>query len=362
MTTDLETALSLAGQGGLATDFIRIGPEAAAQLCRDLYGIEGAFRRLDPEKDDTYLVSAPSGQRFILKIANAEEAEAELDLQLAALCHLADAGFPIPVPRVVAARGGARVSRDPATGRMVRMLSYVEGTPLDAFDLGPWEIWQVGRALGQLRQALRTFRHPAQGRALCWDVQHILTLRPILSQIALTPDHAALAEKAFGRIAALAPRIRALPRQVLHNDLGRSNIVGDPAAPDFVTGIIDFGDVVDTAVAIDVATAVMNQIARSFDPEDDIFVPARPLVAGYLAHAPLTAEERAMIPHLVMARVLVRAVMTEWRAALMPSNRAYILRNTGPSWAQLDWFLSRSPEAVETLLAGPLPEIARRSA
>ena len=45
----------------------------------------------------------------------------------------------------------------------------------------------------------------------------------------------------------------------VHNDFSKSNIVVDHHSADFVTGIIDFGDAVKAAIAIDVATALLNQ-------------------------------------------------------------------------------------------------------
>ena len=41
----LTRALELAGQGGLATDFTRLTAEEAADICRDLYGMEGTLDR-----------------------------------------------------------------------------------------------------------------------------------------------------------------------------------------------------------------------------------------------------------------------------------------------------------------------------
>lgn len=349
MTNDLERALALVGQGGLATRFEPLTVPEAAALCAEIYGIEGALKRLDTEKDDTFLITTGTG-RFILKIANPDEAEAELDLQIAALCHLEQKGFALPAPRVVPTHSGQRLTRHPRTGRMLRLLSFVEGTPLDHLSFGDPERYQIGRALAQLRLGLADFTHPAQRRQLVWDVQHLLALRPLLDQIDLAPDQITLTARAFERFAAIAPRIPALPRQVVHNDFYSSNIVGDPAAPTFVTGVIDFGDIVETAVAIDLSTAVVGQVARDFAPDEDIFAPARPVVAGYRDHAPLSHEELAMIPHLVMGRFVARAVVAHWRAALMPVNAPYILRNTHPVWAQIRWFLARDPQEIERLL------------
>lgn len=65
-------------------------------------------------------------------------------------------------------------------------------------------------------------------------------------------------------------------QQVLHNDFNTSNIVIDAHRPQCVGAIIDFGDTVKTAIAIDVSTAMMNQLLAVDPGQDlDIFAPPR---------------------------------------------------------------------------------------
>ena len=143
----------------------------------------------------------------------------------------------------------------------------------------------------------------------------------------------------------------ALRRQVLHNDFNKSNLLADPARPDVITGIIDFGDATRTAIAIDVATALLNQLPRDGVLTGDIFADGRDLLDGYRSRADLTPGELRLIPQLVMARVVARALISTHRAAQFPANAAYLLRNTEPGWAQLDWFLEHSvPEVTEWLV------------
>ena len=103
-----------------------------------------------------------------------------------------------------------------------------------------------------------------------------------------------------------------LRTQVLHNDFSLSNLVVDRREPAFVTGVIDFGDAVRTAVAVDVSTALLNQLPRDAAerPPDDLLAAGRDVLRGYLRFADLTEPELALIPHLVMARVVARALIT----------------------------------------------------
>ena len=120
-----------------------------------------------------------------------------------------------------------------------------------------------------------------------------------------------------------------------------------------ITGIIDFGDATRTAVAIDVATALLNQLPRDAEPvlRGDIFAAARDVLDGYRSRAELTPAELRLIPHLVMARVVARALISTHRAAQFPANAPYLLRNPEPGWAQRDWFLDHSEAEVSECLA-----------
>jgi Ser/Thr protein kinase RdoA (MazF antagonist) len=155
-------------------------------------------------------------------------------------------------------------------------------------------------------------------------------------------------EQGLGRFAAIQPAVQSLRRQVLHNDFSRSNLIVDRADPDRIVGVIDFGDAVRTAIAIDVSTALLNQLPRDMDGdlESDAFADGRDLLAGYLELADLTPEELGLLPHLVMGRVIARAIITHRRTALIPDNARYIMRNTEQGWAQLEWFLARSTDEV----------------
>lgn len=199
--------------------------------------------------------------------------------------------------------------------------------------------------LGRLRHAMVAFEHPGARRVLAWDVRHLLALAPGVAEI---PDaaHRTGLHRGLARFARLEPAVRRLRRQVLHNDFSKSNVIVDRRNRDRLTGVIDFGDAVHTAIAIDVATALLNQLPRDVGGERDIFADGRDVLTGYLEIAELDDEELALLPHLVMARVIARAIITHRRARLFPDNAAYIMRNTAPGWAQLAWFLARSPAEV----------------
>jgi hydroxylysine kinase len=201
--------------------------------------------------------------------------------------------------------------------------------------------------LARLRYATEGFSHSAEDRIYAWDMQHLLTLEHLLEDVDDLEKRTAL-RSGLERFREVEPRLRKCRKQVLHNDFSKSNIVVDHDDPKFVKGIIDFGDSVKTAIAVDVSTALLNQLPET--PNEDLFYRARDIMRGYMSIAELTDEELELIPHLVMARVVARALLTIWRTRLFPENERYIMRNTEQGWHQLDWFLARKPGQVSEIL------------
>lgn len=347
---------SIADAGGLAGQYTPMPEAEARAVLGSLYGLDGTLHRFATEKDDTFRVTTAAGDRVILKIANPDETRSELDFLNAVMAQVASADPGLPVPRVIATANGTElpVITD-ASGqvRFVRLLTYLAGTPLADTTATAEGREKIGAVLARLRLAMAGFDHPAAGRVLAWDVQHLASLEGLLAHVTDADQRLALTA-GLRRFDEIAPRLKACRRQVLHNDFSQSNIVVDRDDPAFVTGIIDFGDTVTTAIAIDVSTALLNQLPRQplADPESsDLFAAGRDILRGYLPLADLTEEELRLIPHLVMARVVARALLTIWRAGLFPDNQTYILRNTEQGWHQLDWFLSRSMAQVSDALS-----------
>lgn len=345
---------ALTRAGGLVSSFISASSAEACELLGSLYGLGGRVTRYATEKDDTFKVDADDGRKFILKIANPDEDLSELDFELSYLRHLQTAAPSLPVPRVFADRAGQWLTPyQDAAGqkRHVRLLSYLEGTLLDHTNSSAVEREQVGRVLGRLRHASATFSHPADGRVLAWDVQHLRRVEHLLGEVDDIERRFKLNE-CLQRFLAIEPEIRTLRSQVLHNDFNPSNILVAHESPGFVVGIIDFGDAVRTAVAIDVATALHNQLPKAaFRLNADIFRDGRDLLRGYLQVAELDDKELRLIPLLVMGRIVLRALLTLWRARLFPENSAYILRHTEPGWRHLEWFLRRgNAEIMQSLM------------
>jgi hydroxylysine kinase len=331
-----------------------VGTAEAEDIARRLYGLSGAATRFETEKDDTFRLDCANRGRYVLKIAHPSERMEELDFQVALLRHIEQRDPSLPVPRAYRDVHGADlplITTKAGERRVVRLISFLSGTPLDRTTSTRPQRERIGEVLARLRHSMADFAHPADGRTLAWDVTNLLDLSDLLDFI---PEGSkrTWTVHALEQFAGIKPRLDLCRRQVLHNDFNTSNLVVDHADPQFLTGVIDFGDAVRTAIAVDVSTALMNQMPKTIEPEGgkDLFDRPRDVLRGYLRHAELTEEELRLIPFLALGRLAVRALLTCWRARLFPENSRYILRNTEAGWAHLEWFNSMSTAQIADLL------------
>ena len=300
--------------------------ERAAQLVREGYGfVPDAMTRLTGERDENFRLTGPAGAEYVLKIANPAENPAETDFQTAALLHLEKADPTLPVPRVIRTTRGEPYVRFEVgnTARTARLLTYLEGRLLGSSTRSAGQRGACGRIGGELALALRGFEHPAQHRAIVWDVRHTGHMRALLTDM---PDFP-LRREAQELIEHLIPRIESeLPRlrhQILHNDLNPLNILVDPAEETRVMGVIDFGDMTHAAVIADVAVAAAELIPPDCTDASAAREAVREVAIAYDDRVPLYPGELSMLGVLASARLLMTVVIHEWHVHHNPASSHY---------------------------------------
>ncbi|BBE71625.1 phosphotransferase [Oharaeibacter diazotrophicus] len=326
-----------------------VGVDEAAAVAARLYGVSGRLTPLTSERDRNFLLAADDGRRLVLKFANPAEPAAAGELQTAVLAHVAARDPGLPVPRIVPTRDGApdAVLRL-AEGRdsRVRLLTYLDGTPLHLVPAGPGRIGAVAGCLARLAAALDGLVHPGAERRLVWDVagaDRLVGLLPAIDDPELRSLAAAVLDRFAAEVAPVLPRLR---RQVVHNDFNPHNLLVDPAAPDRVAGVIDFGDAVATALVADVAVAASYHVGDA-DPVERIAA----FAAAYHRVRPLAADELAVLADLVAARLVTTVAVTAVRAAREPGNATYILRNVPAARAGLTRLAAADRAAARARIA-----------
>jgi hydroxylysine kinase len=341
-------------------DVARLTPSAAvtaaqaAEAILTCFGLTGQLDRLPGEADDNFALRAGAGRRYVVKFAHLRADPEVVSVQVRVLQHLESVAASLPVPRVVPATDGqpwAVVPAGPLRGRVVHVLSYLDGQLLRSVAASPALRRRLGETLARLGQALHTFDDPLVRRPLLWDLSQLPQLRPLMAERPQTADTARLDAQLSRFTAEVAPRLAAQRTQLVHNDFSPDNVLISPDAR-HLAGIIDFGDVTVTALVNDVAIAAAYQLSG-----DDLIGPALDLISGYHATTALTEDELSLLAELIGARILARIVISEWRATRFPENRTYILRNTPRAWEHLGRLQSiGADEITERIHRACLPE------
>lgn len=322
---------------------------AIQSLVFELYGIEGSVQPLASERDQNCCIEQADGTRYVLKISNPSESLSIVDFQIAALNHVAEAAPDLLVPRVVRTRKGQNrdnVIINDGVNTSVRMLTWLDGMQVKDTVRTPEQRRAMGTCLARLDLALQGFTHPAASHDLLWNVSAAHRLMDKLEDL-VDPVRRKLAEKFMTRFTThVLPRLPTLRAQVIHNDFHLYNVMVAPEAQDRITGIIDFGDMLYAPLVGEVATAAAFQMTVSPDP----FAGAAQFVGAYHKTLPLSDTEQELVTDLMATRHLITVLITEWRAARYPHNRAYIMRHNPAAWEALSLMADLSRDTARDQL------------
>jgi Ser/Thr protein kinase RdoA (MazF antagonist) len=354
VTTDSDFLTRVAQETGLDARAGNLPAGFVSELLGAHYGLAGELTRIPSEKDDTFRLATGDAQ-YLVKIASAAEDAKVVNFQSSVMVHLERHAASIPAQSVIRGVRGQVESTivDPdGDPRVLRVLSYLDGRLLDETVTTPEQFRRVGTALARLDDALRDFRHPKDSRLLIWDLKVFPELRPLIGYVTDREDRR-LAESVFDRFQAqVVPVLDDLETQTIHGDFSPFNVLVDPSRPEFVSGVIDFGDVVRSPILFELSVPAANQIG--VDPQRP-WDTALEIVRGYRANRHLTQDEVALLAVTAPARLLSRALIFRWRATVHPDSRDYGLSHSTKDWGRLRATLAADETSVRAMLAGTDP-------
>lgn len=312
----------------------RLSPAEAACLLEEQFDLAGDLTSLPSERDQNFLVQTPVGSKFVLKIAKSDERREVLELQNAAIAYLRRDIPDLDWPALLGTVRGAQIAETRDEGErthFARLFSWVEGIPFahaaphDSKLLG-----SLGRTLARIDRSLERFTHPAMHRALHWDLKR--ADQAFRHAELLSAGQRALVEDHIGAWRAISwPLLR---HGVIHGDANDYNVLvraGEIAA------LLDFGDMVHSAVVCDLAIGVAYAMLGKRDP----LSAAGEVIGHYHRVLPLTAAEADAVFPLACAR-LAMSVCYSTRNALDKSQDPYQQISAAPAW-QLLADLARLP-------------------
>lgn len=338
-------AQQLFKESGLASSHEPIETNIVDALLTRHYGFGGHLERLATEKDDTFRLRTGTADHLV-KVSPPDEAVAVVALQTAAMRHLESEAPHLPIQRVTeTTEGNDNVPIETKDGgvRVLRVFEFAEGAVLAWTNPDHHQLAKAGQMLGRVDLALQSFRHPADERRLVWDLRHFDQLRELIEY---TPSatHRRLAQEVFRLFhTAIVPKLGDLETQVIHGDYSPYNVLVDPRTDNFVTGVIDFGDSMRSALIFDPAVSLANLLGRTpRDPWRD----ACSFVAGYERARPIKDTELPLLPVAALARLTLRALVTHWRAERVPERRDYLLEHAGDDWVSVERAMAVAMEEV----------------
>ncbi|WDU62010.1 aminotransferase [Pseudomonas poae] len=309
----------------------QVGPDQAAQLLEQHYGLTGPLQSLGSQQDLNYRVDSARG-RFVLKICRGDYAAVELQAQHAALNTL-QAQASVRVPKVIKALNGEELLTLSLDGQTlhVRLLDYIDGQPLTHLPhLGREVIAGFGDLCGRMSQALAPFEHPGLARTLQWDPRHAGELiTHLLASLEHLPYRAALEQVAEQLEQRIRPLAEHLPWQAVHMDITDDNVVWQRDAQRHwqLQGVIDFGDLVHTWRIADLSVTCAALLHHA---EGDPFA-ILPAIQACHAVTPLQHQELQALWPLIVARAAVLVLSSEQQQCLDPDN-SYLLKNAEHEW------------------------------
>jgi Ser/Thr protein kinase RdoA (MazF antagonist) len=312
---------------------------AATAVLERHWGLAGTLRALPSERDRNFAVSIDGVERFVLKIANATENPAFLDLQHRALERLAVAG--VPCQRLLPSRAGDEVVDigEPGQSSLARLLTWLPGEPLASIapaSRSPELVRDVGRVMGRTAAALIGFDHPAAHRPFQWSAEAGLGVIDAHASAVTNPGRAVLLANWRRRLAPLASVLPRLRHGVIHNDANDHNVlVADDRAS--ISGLLDLGDAIWSPLVTELAVAAAYAALRAEDPFATIDTVRR----GFEEALRLADDERAILVELVALRLATSVALSAHQSRLDPDD-PYLTVSEAPAW-----------ELLERLASGP---------
>lgn len=300
------------------------------QLVADYYGLQTKAKPLTGEYEFNYLLTAHDGTKYIFKVAGAENSYEFFDAQVKIIAHLSGSSISDKLFSYIPNKQAGFITiHDAADKRYyLRLLTYLPGEFWCNTINHPDALYNdLGNFLGNMDKALEDFAHPAMHRYYVWDISNAADANRKLHCI---KDHERRRIAGYFLLqfeTEVLPVISSLRHAYVHHDANDTNIL---VKEDNVVGLIDFSDMVYTALINNLAVACTYAIMHHHDP----LHAATLVVKGYHEVYPLTEQEVDMLYYLIAARLCISVTQSAWNASIETNNEHHFISEK-PAWELL---------------------------
>jgi Ser/Thr protein kinase RdoA (MazF antagonist) len=302
---------------------------------RENYGLSGSLNQLPSYIDNNFLFTSYNNIKYVVKISSLQTPTVEIELENAAMNHLAAKQLSFQTPAVIKSVSGKEILDFSSLDNQVlkfRIVSFLNGHLYSQVNSNDSYLhYSLGVLIANITKALSDFNHPQAQRNMNWDIAQLQLLEANLDYCQESQKQQ-LKPLFHQFLEHTKPALDKLPKQIIHNDANDNNLTTALIENKLqCVGVFDFGDLVYSQriceLAVAMAYALMSQV--------DIIKTAKQIIKGYTDTIKVSVEELDLLPDLIKARLLQSLLNSAKSSALNPDNE-YLLISTQAAWELLD--------------------------
>ncbi|NBT09212.1 MAG: aminotransferase class III-fold pyridoxal phosphate-dependent enzyme, partial [Chitinophagia bacterium] len=197
----------------------------------------------------------------------------------------------------------------------------------------------LGIFLGKMDKSLLSFKHPGMHRHYTWDISTARDANYKMHYIS-DPAKKRIADYFMLQFETeVLPTLSSYRQAYTHNDANDYNVLVEG---DCIAGLIDFGDMVYTALINNVAVACTYAMLHQSDP----LAAAVLVVKGYHSAYAIEEKELSILYYLIAARLCISVTQSAYNGSLDTNNEHHFITEK-PAWDLLDYLITLNPIKAE---------------
>ena len=306
------------------------------------YGIEVKASVLNGYDELNFLLTEKSGKKNILKVSNSSHDYFFLEAQVKILQHLAKSDLAAEFQVTTLNKKGETLTEIivEETTYYIRILSFLEGSFWVEAPVKNKALFEnLGSFLGKMDKSLVGFKHPGMHRHYIWDIS---TARDANYKMNYIQDAAKKRIADYFMLqfeTEVLPTLSSYRQAYTHNDANDYNVLVEG---DSIVGLIDFGDMVHTALINNVAVACTYAMLHQSDP----LAAAVLVVKGYHSAYAIEEKELSILYYLIAARLCISVTQSAYNGSLDTNNEHHFITEK-PAWDLLCYLITLNPIKAE---------------
>lgn len=314
------------------------------EIVKTYYNLDVEVLSLNGYDEDNFLLHDSTVKKFILKAGTDEQGRESVNAQVHMLNHLSKTPLENKFQKIIPNIEGDFITTMAKNSKSyyIRILSFLEGTFWYQSKNFSEELFEnLGRFLGKMDKSLEGFSDSGLHRDLVWDISNAADAIYKLKYIT-DPAKRRLADYFLLQFQTeVQPHLHSLRHACIQNDAHDYNVL---ISGNEITGLIDFGDSVYSALINNVAVACTYTAMYVDNPLPFI----SRLIKGYHHTYPLKSEETDILYYLIAARLCISVTQSAYNTFLGSQNEHQFLSEK-MAWELLEKWIRINPlKAADT--------------